>query len=250
MTKQAKLSRIIYHGPSLIDGKPIVVTAVISSRNRKTGNMMQTYIMRADINPLEANKIGEDYAICGNCPHRGIPTDSPKRKLALKRTCYVNLGQGPLHVWKALQRNYYPEIKDHAAIAALGRGRKVRLGTYGDPAAVPSYIWESLLSEAAGHTAYSHQANAPTAAFVPTIMMQSVDNLIEARAAWELGRRTFRVAKGVSDIVQGQEILCPASAEAGHRTTCFDCGLCKGSQIRAKSIVIPVHGAGKTHFAA
>ena len=43
---------IIYRGPSLLDGKPIVVIAVglnSSSKNRKTGNMLQTYILRDDI---------------------------------------------------------------------------------------------------------------------------------------------------------------------------------------------------------
>jgi len=30
----------------------------------------------------------------------------------------------------------------------LGRGRIVRLGTYGDPAAIPSSIWDRLISRA------------------------------------------------------------------------------------------------------
>jgi hypothetical protein len=38
MPKTAKHSRIIYRGPSLIDGAPIVVIAVVSAHNRKTGN--------------------------------------------------------------------------------------------------------------------------------------------------------------------------------------------------------------------
>ena len=60
---------VIYKGASLIDGKPIVVIANISSVNAKTGNAIQTTILRDDIDPLLANKTGEDYSICGTCPH-------------------------------------------------------------------------------------------------------------------------------------------------------------------------------------
>jgi hypothetical protein len=35
-----------------------------------------------------------------------------------------------------------------AARKSIGRGRFVRIGTYGDGAAVPDYVWEELLSEA------------------------------------------------------------------------------------------------------
>ena len=241
-------SSIIYQGPSLIDGSPIVVIAIISKRNKKTGNMLQTYIMRADMDPRLASKTGADFAICGACPHRGIATQNPLKKQAEDRSCYVLLGQGPLIAYQAMLRGLYPVIAGHAAIAALGSGRKVRIGTYGDPAAVPSYIWESLLFNANMHTAYSHQSAQHGAAFDPSIMMQSADSEAEARTAWDQGVRTFRVVSSVADIVKGKEILCPASKEAGKRSTCADCGLCAGSTVKAKSIAIPAHGAGSVHM--
>lgn len=233
---------IIYRGPSLIDGKPIVAIAIGQSGNTKTGNMVQTYIIREDISPLEASKNGEDYSICGNCPHRGVATNDPKRKIAERRSCYVNLGQGPLIVYKALQRGVYASVTGHAAIAALGKGRMVRLGTYGDPAAVPSYIWESLISEAKGHTAYTHQSGVATAEARPDYMMISADNETQARGAWEIGLRTFRVIKSTTEAVKGYEIICPASKEAGFKTTCASCRLCAGAQVKAKSIAIVDHG--------
>jgi hypothetical protein len=85
---------IIYQGPSLLDGAPIVVIANYSKSNRKTGGVVQTYILRADMNPLEASKTGADFSICGDCKHKGTPTTDKTRKTALKRTCYVILGQG------------------------------------------------------------------------------------------------------------------------------------------------------------
>lgn len=236
-------SSIIYIGPSLIDGAPIVVIAKVSkSRNSKTGAMVQTYIIRSDMSPLEASKTGLDYSICGTCVHRGIPTNDPKRKQALKRSCYVVLGQGPQGVYKAFLRGIYPVVTGHDAIAALGIGRMVRLGTYGDPAAVPAYIWESLTSLAAGRTGYTHQSGVAGADVRFDLTMASADNIDQARAHWANGNRTFRVIKSIDEIVKGQEISCPASAEAGFRTTCNDCGLCSGNTIKAKSIAIIDHG--------
>jgi hypothetical protein len=249
-TTAKQRSSIIYQGPSLIDGSPIVVIAIISSRNKKTGSMLQTYIMRSDMDPRLASKTGADFAICGSCPHRGIATQDPVKKQALGRSCYVLLGQGPLIAYQSMMKGLYSVIAGHAAIAALGSGRKVRIGTYGDPAAVPAYIWESLLSDADMHTAYSHQALQHGAAFDPSIMMLSADSEQDARSAWDEGIRTFRVVASVADIIAGQEILCPASKEAGKRTSCADCGLCAGSSIKAKSIAIPAHGAGSIHIAA
>lgn len=241
---------VIYRGPSLLDGAPIVAIAVVSGHNRKTGKMVQTYILRSDIDPMAANKSGADYSICGNCPHRGVPTTDPNRKTAERRSCYVTLLHGVRVVFDAFRRGVYGELSGHAAIAGIGEGLMVRLGTYGDPSAVPSYVWESLVSRAKGHTAYSHQANVPGADFRSDMFMQSVDSLAEARSAWQSGRRTFRVVSSVSDIERRSEVLCPASAEAGQRTTCAACGLCGGTAVKAKSIAIPVHGGGRVHFAA
>jgi hypothetical protein len=235
-------SAIIYRGPSLIDGAPIVVIAIDSARNTKTGRMVQTYILRADMDPREASKSGADYSICGNCPHRGVPTNDPKAAQAKGRSCYVLLGQGVLIAYRSMLRGVYAEISGHAAIAAIGAGKLVRLGTYGDPAAVPSYIWESLISQATAHTAYSHQALRADSSFDASYMMQSADNEAQARDAWAQGRRTFRVVKSIADIVKGSEILCPASKEAGRRVTCSQCKLCGGASVAGKSIAIPDHG--------
>jgi len=235
---------VIYRGPSLLDGRPIVAVAITKSKNTKTSNMVQTYIIRADIDPRDASRTGEDYSICGTCPHRGTPQPDKAGGLAKGRSCYVVIGQGPVIVYKSLQRGIYPAATTHKAIAALGNGRMVRLGTYGDPAAVPSYIWESLISEAKGHTAYSHQATTQGAAFNPALYMRSADSEQEARAAWDAGQRTFRIVSDVAQVLKGKEILCPASEEAGFKTTCNACGLCGGASVKAKSIAIVAHGAG------
>ena len=230
-------SGIIYNGPSLLDGSPIVAIATYSNRNRKTGAMVQTYILRADMNPLEASKTGADYAICGTCPHRGTPTDDPARKQAAGRTCYVNLGQGVLSTWRAWQRGVYPDAQTPGPIQSIGAGRMVRIGTYGDPAAVPASVWQMLISKAEGWTAYTHQSG-----WRPDLAMQSADSLQEARAHWAVGRRTFRVMIDLGELDPTREVLCPASKEAGRRTTCAACKLCAGSATRSpKSVAIVQH---------
>ena len=227
---------ILYEGPSLIDGQPIVAIATYSDKNTKTGLMVQTYILCQNIDPRDANKTGQDFSICGNCPLKGIPTMDPKRKLAEKRKCYVRIDQGSLIVWKAYQKGSYPKTND---ISELGRGRMVRLGTYGDPAAVPSYVWHQLLEDAIGHTAYSHQND-----IIPIdkkIFMGSADSLEHAKKFWNDNIRTFRVIQNLDEI-QDNEILCPASKEAKRRTTCTKCKLCSGTSSNSKkSIAIVEH---------
>jgi hypothetical protein len=222
----------------LIDGAPIFATAVWSSRNRKTGDLLQTYIMRSDIDPREASKTGADASICGKCRHRGKPTDDPQRKIAEQRSCYVNLGQGPLQVWRAFLQDRYPEMVPEI----LGVGQQVRVGTYGDPAAVPQPIWLRLLKHARGHTAYTHNGADPA------MSMISADTLEEAQQAWASKYRTFRVVRDISDIVRKHETLCPASAEAGYKSTCSACMLCGGTSVKAKSVAIVAHGSGAMHF--
>ena len=224
-------SAIIYNGPSLLDGKPIVVIATYSNRNKKTGHVVQTYILRSDINPLEASKTGQDFSICGDCTMRGEVTTDPQRKQAKGRRCYVNLGQGVLIVYKSFLRGVYQE----GDAATMGRGRFVRVGTYGDPGAVPSHVWDNLLSEADTWTAYSHQSG-----WRPDIAMQSADNMQEAIDHWKAGRRTFRVIADLGDLDKSNEALCPASKEAGRRAQCTACKLCRGSSL-AKSIAIVEH---------
>tara|TARA_R110000868_G_scaffold5031_2_gene31055 strand:- start:35 stop:727 length:693 start_codon:yes stop_codon:yes gene_type:complete len=228
-------SGIIYNGPSLLDGKPIVVIATYSNRNRKTGAVLQTYILREDINPLEASKTGEDFSICGSCPMRGEVTTDPARKIAKGRRCYVNLGQGVLIVFKAFVRGVYQTADNTADRKALGRGRVVRVGTYGDPAACPDHVWTDLTAEADTWMAYTHQKP-----WRPDIAMQSADDYAEAKDHWAAGRRTFRVITGIAELDKKNEALCPASKEAGARVQCAACRLCRGSAA-AKSIAIVEH---------
>lgn len=250
MRQSKPKSSIIYRGPSLIDGKPIIVVAIVKSNNAKTSDMVQTYILRSDIDPMTASKTGEDYSICGGCIHRGKPTDDVSKKQAVERSCYVTLYHGPLQVFKAFKREVYP-MASTEEIKGLGRGRMVRLGTYGDPLACPQYVWDDLLADSIGHTGYSHQFGLVQGDY--SKVMISADNIIQANALNKKGVRTFRVIPVSTWADQGKaallesEILCPASKEMNYKTTCDKCKLCAGGTT-GKSIAIVSHGTSRNKF--
>ena len=230
---------IVYRGPSQLDGAPIIaiVTGLDGkARNRKTGLVLQTWIMRDDIAPHLALKTGDDASVCGDCTHRPVNGGS----------CYVRVFQAPLVVWKAAQRGIYATAEDYGAIADVGANKVVRLGSYGDPAAVPIAVWEALVSGATAHTGYTHQWR--TMPELASLCMASADSAQEAFDAHSQGWRTFRV-RSAADTVQALEFICPASKEAGAKTDCASCRACggTGSKARANPVII-AHGATARRF--
>lgn len=225
----------IWEGPSELDGAPILVLLTglkKASTNAKTGDLLQTWIMRLDRPPHTAQKEGADASVCGDCPLR--PTLFQKGEVSDRR-CYVSTFQAPLSTWRA---NRSLPVSSPETVRALVAGRRVRRGSYGDPAAVPNHVWENL-AESPG-TGYTHQWRS---ADLQATCMASVHTAEERAQAKALGYRTFRVSKSAGDILPG-EVLCPASKEAGARTTCERCNLCNGSRGTTdtrKDIVIPNH---------
>jgi hypothetical protein len=212
------MSHIIYEGPSVIDGKPIVavLTGTINpSRNSKTGPMLQTTIIRSDISPNDAVKQKEDASVCGGCPHRGS-------------SCYVNVGHGPRAVFDAYKRGLY--VRDN--LTKLGRNRAIRLGSYGDPAAVPIEVWDKLLVAASMFTGYTHSPSLSPG--LARYAQASADTPEQARLLQGSGWRTFRV-KTAGELLERGEVLCPSNKGV----QCISCGLCNGQQ---RNVAIDVHG--------
>ena len=238
-------SMVIYRGPSLLDGAPIVAIATVGSRNAKTGDMVQTWIMRDDVKPLEAAQSGADVSVCGDCKHRPI----------VGGACYVNLGQGPRAVWGAFQRGRYPDAADLDSVRAIGAGRVVRLGSYGDPAAVPAAVWFALVARAKAWTGYTHQWARPASQVLAGLCMASTDTEAETLRAHAMGWRTFRVRTGDESLLGEhangrREIACPASDEMGNKTDCASCRACGGLGARALvNIAIVAHGSKARRFA-
>lgn len=234
-TKATKQPRgfILYEGPSLIDGQPIVVIATTKSANQKTANMVQTWIMRADKEPHLAVESGADAAVCGDCPHRP----------ALGGSCYVLTFQGPLSVFRAYKRGRYAREWNPSDF----RGRMVRLGAYGDPAAVPMHVWRAFTMHASGVTGYTHQWRDCDPALAD-VCMASCDTPADHADAFAAGWRTFRV-RLLDEPLSPAERVCPASHEAGQKVTCEQCGACDGNRRNLKgNIAIIAHGARAVHF--
>lgn len=236
---------VLYEGPSAIDGAPIVVIAnriTTASHNEKTGDMVQTFILRADVAPMVALRSGEDASICGDCLHRP----------ANKGSCYVNVGRAPTSVYGAYLRGRYarPGVDyDPAIIPTLFSGLRVRLGTYGDPAAAPFQVWRAATLNSAGHNGYTHQWRDARFASFRLLCMASADTERDHADAHAAGWRTFRVKTADAPRL-GNEVHCHASKEMGHKTSCTDCLACGGTSAKARaSIVINAHGPTARRFA-
>lgn len=222
---------ILYRGPSLFDGAPIVVIATVRSKNAKTSNMVQTWVMREDVDPYTALLEGRDATVCGDCVYRA------------GNGCYVQVPRAPLAIWRAYHRGRYADIAgDLAAIEAVGASRTVRLGAYGDPVAAPEEIWQALTAKSSAHTGYTHAWRVAPRAF-RSLVMASCDTPRDRDAAQLRGYRTFRV--NLDGTRQRGEMTCPASAESGHRTSCADCHACDGARgegLSTRDVTIRLHG--------
>ena len=229
---------VLYEGPSAINGAPIVAVLTLKSTNTKTGSIPQLWILPQDEEPHKAVKSGADVSVCGGCIHR------PDRG----GSCYVPTFQGPLAVYRAWVANRYRPVTVGTLRSVLERlaPRAIRLGAWGDPAALP---WatvgaplQSLCQELGiALLGYTHRWMDPRSVPWAAVCMASVDSPGEGAAARALGWRTFRTllpGEGVESVEQ----LCPAESDG---MTCNACRRCDGLE-RARtplSVVIHAHGS-------
>ena len=125
-------------------------------------------------------------------------------------------------------------------------GKRLRVGAYGDPGAVPLEIWDEVLARVRELNSYTHlwRENPALSAFC----MASCDNEEEHRAAKALGFRVYRVRPEGAPVLKG-EGRCPASKEMGKTVQCSACMLCGGQRTGAKAdITIVAHGRGAKQF--
>lgn len=227
---------VIDRGLSPIDGSPYVAILVLKSRNKKTGNMCQVFIIRPDVAPLDAIASGADRTICGDCPHRRKWDATLQRYV---RSCYVDVGKSVTAVWRAFTRGSYPDWRpEHARHL---RGRHIRWGAYGDPGILTEAVVRDLTAIAAGHTGYCHQWREPFAQWARGFFQASCDSFADYLAASSAGWRTFAVIPKGATAYSGK--LCPATAE-NSQAQCLTCRLCDGAK---QHIYVEAHGAGASH---
>lgn len=198
------------------------------SANRKTGDMVQIWLLVKAQHPAVAKASGQDAHICGECPFRA----------QLDGGCYVDVGKAPAAVWRTYRAGGYPKLESMDVFD----GRHVRFGAYGDPTLLPLGLLERIAKASDGWTGYTHQWANPVFKGYSRFLMASADDPAAQIEAWKAGWRTFRVAPKGSDWRFKDEISCPASKEAGERTTCAKCRLCCGTSRGAlKNITIQKH---------
>ena len=213
---------VLWRGRSKINGEPIAVVA--TEGNAKLGAMVQLWIVPLTGDVIQTRResdTGTIKSVCGDCP--------------MGTASYV-LPLGPQVIVKALQDGNYPDIP----FAAL-KGRKVRIGAWGDPGAVPGKVWSQVKAEALGTTSYTHRHRAVS---LKAVSMASCESLEQAARMEARGWRTYTVLPAGAPMPEGR-VLCPASKEAGERTTCADCLLCdgkRGANDARRNVVVYAHG--------
>ena len=213
----------VYIGPSAYDPSVIIRAVLVTdSANSKTGNMAQLFILHNSIAPHTAQRSGDDAAVCGECPLRP----------SLSGGCYVLTFQGPLSTWKATTGK---PVAGAAIVAKSLRGKTLRLGAYGDPAALPFHVIQYLARLVNGRaTGYTHGWKSRPD--LRPFCMASVETTAQAFEATSAGWRTFRVTTESAPNLPN-EIACPSDV-----VECASCLLCKGASSKARSITIPAHG--------
>ena len=257
-------SIVLYEGPSMLTGDPIVVIVTglkAGSKNSKTGDLPQVWIIRQDLDPYQAQQTGLDVAVCGSCVLRPVNSDR-RKKLGIDRACYVDTVKSVGSIFKAYTRDRYntiADLEDPADLVDMIGDRRVRLGAYGDPMAWPLTtadlhdgcdgiaILEFL--KLAGFpitTGYSHQwkriHDRKLADRWARIVMASCDTRSDHDMAIDRGFTPAMLDTG--DRPSGS-VLCPAQSTNG-RVSCATCtdgtgsALCSGGGSR--SVLFEVHG--------
>lgn len=194
--------------PSHLHGELVLVAAVPHSANEKTGDMVQLFILHPDMAPLAAVRSGEDHRVCGTCPQRWH----------LGGACYVNVAQAPQSVYHGWERRGGAE-DGWDAVLEVCRGRKVRLGAYGDPSHLGPTLIRTIKSVAAGTTGYTHDwRRAPELA---GLLMASCDTLGAVRHAEGKGWKAF--------VVSSKQPAWVKPCESLDGTQCRDCMACDGA---------------------
>jgi hypothetical protein len=173
----------------------------------------------------------------------------------------VQIVHAPRSVWESWDRQGRPGSNwaDCPQILDLqndARAHGLRLGSYGDPMAVPAEVWIDLIDalQPRSVVGYTHQWRTGTlehtrayqgpdmGSWFRENIMASCDSVADAKDARFLGWRFF-LATDSSDPDIERAIQCPATRDVDP-LTCRTCGICNGSQGKSTraSVFLVEHG--------
>lgn len=211
--------------------------------NKKLGLgkvMVQSYHFSKE--QVISGSLIDDSANCLDCPF------SFNQNSGKSGGCYTHKGfqrMGLIAILRSLNKRYktgYGKMTfdKFLAIASAYDLDMVRFGAYGEPVLLPLDMVAKLTSlvDKKRWTGYTHQWNKPEFAPYAAYFQASCHNAFEAAIAKDMGWRSFVV---VPEHIDGA-VNCPASKEAGNKTTCSQCSLCNGtSGNSSKDIYILQH---------
>lgn len=211
------------------DKVQLIVTGIVRpSANPKTGPMAQSSIVVAGKHPLDVIGTPLERAICGGCKLGGCQG----------RKCYV-YSRMLLHLARK-----FPKVSLGKAQELMQWIKGLRIGEYGDPAALPFKVWKQMLKDVRFFTGYTHAWQTCDPQF-KRIVMASVDSLEERAAAKRRHWRTYRIRASADEPLQKGEIVCPYERKG---LLCLECKLCCGTSRSAPDVVITAHGPRANAF--
>tara|TARA_Y100000361_G_scaffold115641_1_gene106407 strand:- start:572 stop:1279 length:708 start_codon:yes stop_codon:yes gene_type:complete len=169
--------------------------------------------------------------------------DCPFNKFGKCYTHKFNQYVGFVSMIKSIIKEYdsfenIPTYNDdlHSQIVDICRDTYVRFGTYGEPSLHPLKLIENIVEVASNWTGYTHQWHRNKE--LSKYFMASTHTAKQEQKARSFGYRSFVVTNDKL----GQYVNCPASKEAGYKSSCSKCGLCSGTNGKTnKSIYILNH---------
>lgn len=242
------------------------------SENSKLGLSMQVVTYHYSKEQVKSGDFTKDETNCQSCPysfnmnagksggcytHKGLQLMGLKSKLRSLTKKYdkgLILKFNQLHfdrfiksINKALKMVDSWELQNIGSVLELEELFKTvkrvdklpltRFGAYGEPTLLPLSVVRTLKAISNNTTGYTHQWHKPENDRYKRFFMASCDSSFEVNISKDSGWKSFFVG-GVDD----DGINCPASKEAGNKTTCVKCGLCGGTSSKSKkSIYIAKH---------
>lgn len=207
--------------------------------NSKLGasSMLQTY--HFSVSQILSGSLEDDKEVCFDCPLSYNAGDGK---------CYTHKGLqrlGLLSMMKRLKKLYEAGDVSNWNASSFSRfytqlkGKEislVRFGTYGEPVILDVNTISILANLGKSWTGYTHQWNKDKYRAYSAFFMASTHSQFEAAIAQDLGWRVFNTGD-----LNGA-VNCPASKEAGRKSTCTVCALCSGTSGKGKKdIYIGIH---------
>jgi hypothetical protein len=212
----------------------VIVNFQFKTSNKKTGAMIQNYFIPTTWVETDGDiKKLSDKAICFDCLHNRDNQDD----------CYVPKGnglRGLIGKVKSLRRKGsanipYLTAEIETILLKKLENKPLRFGSYGEPVLLGEDLVQKISEKVDFWTGYTHEWHKNP--WAKKYFMASVENDLIDKAAKNMGWRTFYAG----DPVASENVTCPASKEAGRRSTCENCRLCMGTTSKAKSVKIKIH---------